>query len=126
MSHCSALALLYSKKLELQWPDRTPDAEAVKHRLFLDDPYLSRNIPSSLEFDAEINPIYLSTQPTNTHSFTMHLSTITASLLLAALSSATPAVRRQEESLCTTDYPELSCCTTTATELASADCKVGS
>lgn len=65
MFRWSALALLYSKKLELQWSDHTPDAEAVKHRLFLDDPYLSRHIPSSLEFDAGITPIYLSTQPTN-------------------------------------------------------------
>jgi len=55
----------------------------------------------------------------------MHFSTITASLLLGALATANPAVRRQEESLCTADYPELSCCKTTATELALADCQVG-
>jgi hypothetical protein len=55
----------------------------------------------------------------------MQFSTTTASLLLATLASATQPVRRQDTDLCTADYPDLSCCKTTATELALADCQVG-
>jgi hypothetical protein len=70
------------------------------------------------------------TQPSilKTTQHKMHFSTIAAPLLLAAIVSATSAVRRQEQNPCdlATDYPTLSCCNSEASEFLASDCQVGS
>lgn len=66
--------------------------------------------------------------PTDHSNPKMHFSTIAAPLLLAAIVSATSAVRRQEQNPCdlATDYPTLSCCNSEASEFLASDCQVGS